>query len=130
MTAFIIYLLKAIVCSGILYSYYRLVYYNRPEHKWNRFYLIAAVLASIVLPVIKISIPVITDEQPSSVIQLLNVVSTDKTEMNETATGLTNSSYTHSIIILFYVTASCVLLFHLTKSLLRIYKLYNTFPKQ
>jgi hypothetical protein len=47
MIAFAYYLLKVIICSGILYGYYLLALRNRIFHHWNRYYLPAIPLASI-----------------------------------------------------------------------------------
>ena len=49
------YLLKVIICSGILYGYYWLLLRNKVFHKYNRFYLMAAVVLSLLLPLIKIN---------------------------------------------------------------------------
>jgi len=52
-TAF--YLLKVIACSGILLLYYRLALRNKRFHYYNRFYLLATVAASILLPLLNIN---------------------------------------------------------------------------
>jgi TonB-dependent SusC/RagA subfamily outer membrane receptor len=49
------YLLKVIICSGVLVGYYWLFLRNRVFHQYNRFYLLAAVLLSITLPLVKIN---------------------------------------------------------------------------
>lgn len=52
MTAIALYLLKVALCSGILFLYYHLALRNKAFHQWNRFYLLAAVVLSLVLPVV------------------------------------------------------------------------------
>ena len=52
----LMYLLKMFICSAVLYGYYRLALYNERFHQWNRFYLLAALLLSVTVPLI--SIPV------------------------------------------------------------------------
>ncbi|MGN6567010.1 MAG: hypothetical protein ACTHJ0_03605 [Flavipsychrobacter sp.] len=51
-----IYLLKVIICSGILFAYYLLALKNRKLHGFNRFYLLAATLCSVVLPLLHFSL--------------------------------------------------------------------------
>ncbi len=52
----LLYLLKMILCSGILYGYYRVALYNEKFHQWNRFYLLAALGLSVVIPFLEISV--------------------------------------------------------------------------
>jgi|GEM_PF-764222 len=53
---FITYLGKMVLCSGILLGYYWLFLRNRRFHHYNRFYLLATLVLSIVLPFIKIPV--------------------------------------------------------------------------
>ena len=50
----IAYLLKVILCSGILYLYYHFFLRNERFHQYNRFYLLASVLLSVSLPLFRI----------------------------------------------------------------------------
>ncbi len=56
MTLLASYLLKVILCSGILFVYYHAALRNKLFHQWNRFYLLAAVVLSIVAPIVQIEI--------------------------------------------------------------------------
>ena len=77
MTAAALYLLKATLCSGILFGYYRLFLRNRAFHSYNRFYLLFTVVLSLCLPFIKIDFWQEQTIQSSNVIQLLKVVAGD-----------------------------------------------------
>lgn len=70
----LLYLLKMLVCSGVLYGYYRLALYNARFHQWNRFYLLAALLLSIVAPFV--SVPVATQNQPVGMLFIIDTVPT------------------------------------------------------
>lgn len=70
MDAFLIYLLKMLTCSGILYGYYRLALYNERFHQWNRFYILAAFILSIVVPFI--SLPVIVHNDQNGVTRIIS----------------------------------------------------------
>jgi N-acetylmuramoyl-L-alanine amidase len=130
MPAFIIYLIKSIACSGMLYSFYRVVYYNKPHHQWSRFFLMGSVIVSLALPLIEINVPVATNNNPSAVIQLLDVVSTNKTEIDEGTAVFKNSFDPGSLLMIIYISVSCVFLFLLAKGLMRIINIYNTCPKE
>ncbi|WP_346238533.1 M56 family metallopeptidase [Niabella insulamsoli] len=58
------YLLQMIACSGILYGYYHIGLRNERFHQYNRFYLLAAMLLSLILPLIKIPVEVAEDNSP------------------------------------------------------------------
>ena len=55
MLPFFWYMLKVIICSGILFAYYWLFLRNKIFHGYNRFYLLASMLLSLLLPLIKIN---------------------------------------------------------------------------
>lgn len=56
MSPSIAYLLKMVLVSGVLYAYYHAVLRDKRFHQWNRFYLLAAVLLSVTLPLFHIPI--------------------------------------------------------------------------
>jgi TonB family protein len=68
----LLYLLKMLLCSGILYGYYRVALYNERFHQWNRFYLLGAMLLSILVPVVEI--PLVAAEQPQGLIYVIETL--------------------------------------------------------
>ncbi|WP_336513858.1 N-acetylmuramoyl-L-alanine amidase [Pollutibacter soli] len=76
MIAFAYYLLKVIICSGILYGYYLLSLRNKAFHYWNRFYLLCTVLLSVTLPLIKIKVNTQNESSSITSIPLVRVVNT------------------------------------------------------
>jgi len=54
MEALIFYFGKVIICSGVMFLYYQLSLKDKTFHHYNRFYLLSAMLISILLPLIKI----------------------------------------------------------------------------
>jgi TonB-dependent SusC/RagA subfamily outer membrane receptor len=56
MKALLIYLLQVIVASGILYAYYHFFLRNREFHQYNRFYLLSAVVISLLVPFLQIPV--------------------------------------------------------------------------
>lgn len=58
----IAYLIKFILCSGFLYSFYKLLLERESMYKINRFYLIFSLLFSLTAPLYKIDLPISTQE--------------------------------------------------------------------
>ena len=54
MEALILYFGKVIICSGVMFLYYQLSLKDKTFHHYNRFYLLSAMLISILLPLIKV----------------------------------------------------------------------------
>ena len=73
MTAVAYYLLKVVICSGILFFYYHLALRNKAFHRWNRFYLLFAVGASVLLPLLEVTLSLGASE-PNSAIRLVKTV--------------------------------------------------------
>ncbi|KQS92813.1 M56 family metallopeptidase [Chryseobacterium sp. Leaf394] len=49
-----IYILKLFTCSGVMFLYYQLSLKDKTFHHYNRFYLLATMLVSIFLPLLKV----------------------------------------------------------------------------
>ncbi len=54
MEAILLYFGKTILCSGVMFLYYQLSLKDKTFHHYNRFYLLAAILISLLLPLIRI----------------------------------------------------------------------------
>ncbi len=67
----LMYLLKSVVLSGIFYGYYSLFLKNTIYHAYNRFYLLASMALSLVIPFFKLSMFTISEEQASGAKQVL-----------------------------------------------------------
>lgn len=64
MAPVISYLLKMLLCSGILYAYYYVALRNNRFHQWNRYYLLLATLLSVTLPLLQLPMPFSGKETP------------------------------------------------------------------
>ena len=56
MPAFAYYILKVIVCSIVLHGYYWFFLRNKVFHNYNRFYLLATVILSLGMPLMKFNV--------------------------------------------------------------------------
>lgn len=87
------YLLKVILCSGILMGYYWLMLRNKIYHHYNRFFLLVSTILSVILPLLTIHITHDMDLPQSQAIQLLQAVSSD-TFFNDISTAQNTTYFT------------------------------------
>lgn len=66
-----IYLLKSMILSGIFFGYYTLFLKNTIYHAYNRFYLLASMALSLVIPFFKLSMFTVSEEQAAGAKQVL-----------------------------------------------------------
>lgn len=81
MLPFFWYMLKVMICSGILFGYYWVFLRNKIFHRYNRFYLLSALLLSLLLPLLKIDFWQ-QDDKGSQVFRVLRAVSEGDEYMN------------------------------------------------
>ncbi len=125
----LLYAFKVIICSGILVGYYWFGLRNKVFHHYNRFYLLAAVVLSLTLPVIKIHFW----QQPqntTTVFKLLQAVNTDQSTMDEIV--LTSKepgiNWEQAGLVLYWATVLVFLLIFL-RTLVTIYFIYRKHEK-
>lgn len=131
----LVYLLKVILVSAIFFGYYRLFLRNKRFHHYNRFFLLSALLLSIVLPFIRIPLLYQPDDPVNeAVYRTVSVINTDYGEeelamteapaVSESVFTLVNSIY------LVYAIGALFLLTLVTKSLLYISSLRKRYPAE
>mgnify|MGYP001034642222 FL=1 len=74
MKAVLFYLLQVIVSSGILYGYYHFFLRNKKFHQYNRYYLLMATVASLIIPFLKIPVYFSSQEDIPAIYKVLNEV--------------------------------------------------------
>lgn len=122
------YLLKVIICSGILYAYYYLALRNKIFHYWNRFYLLTSVMLALLLPVIKINI-LETQAQPgTSVIKMFQTINAGDDMVIEFARNNNTPLSWENILWAIYLLIAVLLLSIFLVTLFRIYKLKRMYP--
>ncbi len=129
MLALSYFLLKMIICSGLLYGGYLMVLRNKIFHTWNRFYLLGLLAISLTAPLIKINIFQKSRADKPNVIHLLEVVNTnDEFIDNYTKSNNELTVNYEQIMIIVYSIISLFLLMHLFLSLYKIHRLKHAFP--
>lgn len=88
MKGLLFYGLQMLLASGILYGYYHLFLRNNVFHRYNRFYLLAATLLSVTIPLLDIPLYLSsTGDDPSVVWQTLSAISPGETDANLSLTA-------------------------------------------
>lgn len=129
---FLLYLGKVMLCSGILLGYYWLFLRNKRFHHYNRFYLQATLLVSVVLPFLRI--PVLNQPQNvvnQAVYQTIEVLTVNygEEEVAAKAPGLMARLLTfENVLYLFYAVGIAILLWTLVRSLLYIRQISKKYP--
>ena len=122
MEAFMFYLGKMILCSGVMFAYYLLFLKDKTFHHYNRFYLLLTVIISLVLPLIKVSY--FTIETNQNFYLLLS-------QLNQNQ--LQNSTNDLTIYQIFYAiigVVSVTFLIKLFLGILKINSIKKQFPKE
>ena len=130
MLAIAYYILKVVICSGILYGYYRLALHNKIFHRWNRFYLLGAVVISLSFPLIKINIWHNPAEDDGQIIRLLNVVTTGDEYIHEVSSSGSFHLSGEQVAIVVYMAVSLALLIILFHALMKLSRLARHNPLQ
>lgn len=126
MIALAIYLLKVSACSGLLYGYYYLALRNRVFHQYNRFYLLAAVLLSILLPFVPM--PAFYEvKSTASPIPLYTILSTNGGETALPGKSLFSLSWEQAALVV-YSLISLAMLVWMFAGLFQIRRLFKQAP--
>ncbi|MGN6265955.1 MAG: N-acetylmuramoyl-L-alanine amidase, partial [Ginsengibacter sp.] len=121
------YLLKVIICSGILCGYYFLALRNKAFHRWNRFYLLAAVVISLIAPVIRINI-FQSDKEEGTVVQMLQTISYGDEVVIEYSKNSSFQIDTENLLEASYLLVSVIFLLIFFISLYKIKRLKKKYP--
>ena len=127
MIALAYYLLKVMVCSGILFLYYHVALRNKLFHHWNRFYLLIVVILSLAAPLLEFSF-LHHDATSGRAIRLLQAVHSADHYMEEIYIRSRQPMSRLQWLGLGYGLVSALLLAALISSFLRIYALIRRYP--
>src|SRR5690606_7613021 len=123
METVLIYIGKMILCSAVLFGYYHLALKDRTFHHYNRFYLLAAVLVSLLLPLLKMSY--FTLAVNSNIYLVLSSV-----HYSESSFSKGNDPISFSISLLSAGAVGVVLLSKLAVGIFTIRSCRRRFPKE
>lgn len=129
----LLFIVKTIIGSGILFCYYRLFLRNKRFHHYNRFYLLINLLLPPVIALINIPIFSQPGNRANEVLYqtvdafTINTIYVKNAVPLETKTWLQNLGW-QSVSMFVYITISFVLLFLLVRSLRYIQRLRFKYP--
>ena len=126
MIEFAYYLLKITICSGIFFLYYLFALRNKLFHQWNRFYLLIAVVLSLFVPLLQFTIWHRSAEQPNQAIELLRVVGTANSFLDEVTVTAHSSPSGAEWLMMAYAVVSTILLVVLGISIFHIFYIIKT----
>lgn len=130
MLPFFWYMLKVMICSGILLGYYWLFLRNKIFHGYNRFYLLSAMVLSLMLPLFKISFWQ-QDASQNQVVRVLQAVSAGDDYMNSIVVSARSSNWTmQDFYLALYWSVCAGFLFVMMRTLYLITRLLRKFPVQ
>lgn len=119
----LVYFLKMTLCSGILFGYYHLFLRNQRFHHYNRFYLLACLLLSVLVPLIRIPVFEATGTMNQVAYQTAKVV-TIPTHVTDNAGRMAPDTINYftpgTLLWLIYAGGICLLLFGVVRGLLYI----------
>ena len=130
MLPFAWYMLKVIICSGILFGYYWFFLRNKIFHQYNRFYLLGAMSLSLLLPLLKINIwqP---DSTQNQAIRVLQAVSAGDEYMNNIVITAQKSTWSFEQLYTMVYWLVCIIFFFvLIRTLYLIRSLLKKYPVQ
>ena len=128
MITILYYLLKVVICSAILYTYYWFVLRNKQFHQYNRFYLMGISVLSWVVPFIKINIIKEQVISAPKVLYFADVIA-DKNSSLEHEVVLKSSQFTWDNLLLIIAISITLLFFaKFVKSLWNVRKLIRKYP--
>jgi bla regulator protein blaR1 len=136
MNQLLFYLLQVIAASGLLYGYYHFALRNKKFHRYNRFYLMMAVVISSLIPFLNIPVYFSASETESSVVlQTLRVISSPAIEEPITPalqTEPVTSTWFNAerLVYLFYILAILLFLIRVFISLNKIRSIIKKNPAE
>lgn len=128
------YLLQVIAASALLYGYYHLALRNKKFHRYNRFYLLAAVLISILIPFLNIPVYFSESETESSfVFHTLKVISSSAVEPDGLPVSADEDAFTNwftlsTVLWTVYILVALIVFLKIIFSLKRLRTLAKTNP--
>lgn len=125
------YFLKVIVCSGILYGYYWFLLRNKCFHGYNRFYLLATVVLSLLLPLLQFTWWQSPSASQNQAFRVLQVVASGNEYLDEVIIRSGRHHWTmEQLYPLLYFFVSLFLLSVFIRTLYLIFSLLKKYPAE
>ncbi len=127
METILLYPLKVIICSAILFMYYWIALRNKRFHYYNRFYLLFAFVASLLLPFLKLNWFYIPVENNNAAHWLQGII----ISANDTQQGFTEKYLNvETISISLFIFLSLAFLIIFLRRIVKIYSIKKNYSVQ
>ena len=124
------YLLKVVICSGLLFTYYWLVLRNKQFHQYNRFYLLGISIISWVVPFIKIGIVRAQISAQPAIVHLASVVAEGNSSFEQVVVEKSNQFTWDNLLIAISLAITLFFIIKFVVSLWKVRKLIMRYPIQ
>ncbi|MEI6586984.1 MAG: M56 family metallopeptidase [Sediminibacterium sp.] len=128
MITILFYLLKVVLCSALLYTYYWFVLRNKQFHQYNRFYLMGISVLSWIVPLISIQIVKEQDIASSKVLNFANFISENNSLLEQEIIENTAKYTWDNLLLIIGIIISLFFIIRFVKSLWDIRKLISLYP--
>ena len=132
----LLFVAKIFLCSGILFTYYWFFLRNKKFHHYNRFYLLAIVIISLIFPFIEISLSEKAQAVYPGMHQAIDFISVNNWEANwneETNLAIANNEPIltgKNIVLVAYASGLILLFFLLLKSFVYIIRIRSRYDSE
>ena len=132
MQSVLIIIAKAILASGLLYGYYFLMLRNRKFHQYNRFYILAAVNISLIVPFIKIPAGLFAGSRAEQLaFRNFEIIRLLGGEDDAVVAGITGTHVpVSSLLLMTYLFVSGILLYFFCRSIILIRRIWRNSPSE
>lgn len=130
MITILYYLLKVVLCSALLYTYYWLVLRNKQFHQYNRFYLMGISVLSWLVPFLKINIIKEQVISAPKVMYFANVIADNNSSIEQEVVIQSAKFIWDNFILFIGITISVFFIVRFVKSLFHVRKLIIKYPLQ
>ena len=130
MITILYYLLKVVLCSTILYTYYWFVLRNKQFHQYNRYYLMGISIFSWIIPFFKIGIAPKTLTVQSTPLNFVQVIANTNSGFEQNIIETTASFNWDTLIQGICIAISVLFVFRFIQSLWKIRSLIKNYPQQ
>lgn len=128
------YLLKSMLCAGILLAYYWIFLRNKRFHRYNRFYLLATVCLALVLPLLQVSFTLGGASQPVLLDAFRSISAANweaqQTQLPSVLSAGAASRIPEILLYSIYAAIAAVFLFSLLLNLRHIAALKKQYPSR
>jgi len=128
MFSILYYLVKVVLCSTFLYTYYWFLLRNKQLHQYNRFYLMGISVLSWIVPLIKIQIVKEQVIASPKVLRFANYISENNSLLEQGFIEKTAKYTWDNLLIIIGILISLFFIVRFVKSLWDIRKLIRLYP--